>query len=109
MYGYMGKILRVDLSEKTTSIESLDEKMARMYIGGRGFGAKVLFDELPKGIDPLSEDNKLVFSTGPFVGTLIPGSSRCVVMAKSPLTGLLGDTDFGGYFPREMKSTGLMS
>jgi len=52
MYGYMGKILRVDLSKKTTSIESLDEKMARMYIGGRGFGAKVLFDELPKGIDP---------------------------------------------------------
>jgi len=107
MYGYMGKILRVDLSKRSTSIESLDEEIAKMYIGGRGFGVKVLFDELTPGINPLSENNKLIFSTGPFVGTLIPGSSRCVVMAKSPLTGLLGDTDFGGYFPKEMKSTGF--
>ena len=98
MFGYMGRILRVNLSKRSVSEEKLDEEMARKYVGGRGFGAKLLFDELKAGIDPLSADNKLIFAMGPFGGTLIPGGSRCVVMAKSPLTGLLGDTDFGGYF-----------
>ena len=107
MFGYMGKILRINLSKGTVSEESLEDEMAKTYVGGRGFGAKLLFDELQPGIDPLSADNKILFSMGPFGGTLIPGGSRCILMAKSPLTGLLGDTDFGGYFGKEMKSTGF--
>lgn len=107
MFGYMGRILRVNLSKRSVSEEKLDEEIARKYVGGRGFGAKLLFDELKAGIDPLSADNKLIFTMGPFGGTLIPGGSRCVVMAKSPLTGLLGDTDFGGYFGKAIKSAGF--
>jgi len=98
MFGYMGKVLRVNLSTGSVSEDKLNGEIARSYVGGRGFGARILFDELKAGMDPLSSDNRLVLATGPFAGTPIPGGSRCVLMAKSPLTGLLGDTDFGGYF-----------
>lgn len=104
--GYTGRILRVDLSEGTTRVEPLDYVEARRFIGGRGLGAKMLFDEVPPGTDPLGPDNKLFFVTGPVTGTIVPGSSRYVIVTKSPETNLFLDTYGGGYFPAEIKYAG---
>jgi len=75
MYGFMGKILRVDLKEKRLWDESIDEEFARKYIGGVGFATKILYDEVPKGADPLGPENKLIFMTGPLTGTTSPSAA----------------------------------
>jgi len=87
MYGYMGKILEVDLSSGKTEDISLDEEIAKKYIGGSGLAARILYDEIGANIDPLAPDNILVFATGPFQGTGIPFSGRFAVCTRSPLTG----------------------
>jgi aldehyde:ferredoxin oxidoreductase len=107
MNGYMGKILRVDLSSKEISIEELNMDIAYQFIGGRGYGAKILFDELPVGIDPLGPKNKLIFMTGPLTGTPAPTSGRYSVSTKSPLTGTIFDANGGGYFGVELKRAGF--
>jgi aldehyde:ferredoxin oxidoreductase len=104
--GYMGKILRVNLSNKTSKEEPLPEKVAQDFIGGAGFGIKYLFDEVKSGTDPLGPDNKLIFAPGPFTGAGMPCSSRMSVAGKSPLTGAVGLALSGGYFPAEMKFAG---
>lgn len=104
--GYMGKILRVNLTEKIFVEENTPEEMARDFVGGAGFGVKILFDEVPPTADPLGPENKLVFAPGPFTGTTIPCTSRMAVTAKSPLTGAVGMALSGGYFPAELKFAG---
>jgi aldehyde:ferredoxin oxidoreductase len=104
--GYTGQLLRVDLGKKEVTVESLDTRDARRFIGGRGLAAKRLLDEVPAGADPLGVENKLIFGTGPATGTLVPGSSRYVVVTKSPQTNLFLDTYGGGEFPAEMKFAG---
>ena len=104
--GYTGKILRINLSTKTTKEERLSEEMARDFIGGAGFGIKHLFDEVKPGIDPLGPDNILVFAPGPFTGAGVPCASRMAVTAKSPLTGAVGMALSGGEFPTEIKFAG---
>ncbi len=104
--GYTGKILRVDLTGERVTVEPLDYGEARRFIGGRGLAAKILFDELPSGTEPLSPENKLIFATGPLTGTLVPGSSRYVIVTKSPETRLFLDSYAGGYFPAEIKYAG---
>jgi aldehyde:ferredoxin oxidoreductase len=106
MYGYSGQILRVDLSIKKLSIEKLSETDAKKYLGGRGLAAKILFTELRPGIDPLGSENKLVFATGPFGGTGFPLNSRFLVAAKSPLTGIWGESTCGGTFAVQLKKAG---
>lgn len=106
MLGYMGKILRVNLTSKEIAEESLDPIAARQFIGGRGLGIKLLFDELKPGIDPLGSENKLVIATGILTGVPIPGSARFVTMAKSPLTGIWGESPVGGFFGQELKCSG---
>ena len=76
------------------------------FLGGRGFNSKILYDEVPKDVDPLSPQNKLMFATGPLVGTAFPLGARFNVSAKSPLTGILGDSNAGGHFAAEMKFAG---
>jgi aldehyde:ferredoxin oxidoreductase len=76
------------------------------FLGGRGFNSKTLYDEVPKDVDPLSPQNKLMFATGPLVGTAFPLGARFNVSAKSPLTGILGDSNAGGHFAAEMKFAG---
>ncbi len=105
--GYMGKILRVNLTAKTATEEYLTAEMARNFIGGAGFGVKYLFDEVPAGTDALGPDNKLIFAVGPLSGTSAPCASRMAVTAKSPLTGAVGMSLTGGYFPVELKFAGL--
>ena len=104
--GYMGKVLRVNLTTKSVTVEDLPEKIAKDYIGGAGFGVKYLFDEVPGDVDPLGPDNKLIFAPGPLSGTPAPCASRIAVTTKSPLTGAVGMSLSGGYFPVELKFAG---
>lgn len=104
--GYRGVVLRVNLSTGAITKEELCEKMAADFIGGAGFGIKYLYDEVPGHVDPLGEDNKLIFAPGPLSGTNSPNASRMAVVTKSPLTGAVGMATSGGYFPVEMKYAG---
>jgi len=107
MFGYMGKILRTNLTDGKVTKEQLDEGVARKFIGGRGLGAKILFDELKPGIDPLGPENKLVIATGVVTGIPFPGNSCHSVMAKSPLTGIWGEAHAKGFFGPELKFAGF--
>jgi len=104
--GYTGKILRVDLSNRTFTEETLPEEVARDFIGGAGFTVKYLYDEVPADCDPLGPENKLIYASGPFTGTRIPCASRMAINAKSPLTGAMGVGLTGGHFPVELKRAG---
>jgi aldehyde:ferredoxin oxidoreductase len=106
-YGYGGRVLRVDLSNRTFFEESLDPSWIKPVIGGRVANTKRLFEELDPECDPLGEDNILIFGTGPLTGSLLPASAYYTVTAKSPLTGILGDSAAGGQFAAEMKQTGF--
>jgi aldehyde:ferredoxin oxidoreductase len=106
MYGWMGKILRVDLTSEACVEELLDKKVAKDYIGGRGLGIYLLNKEgQPKG-DSLSPENPLIMATGPLTGTGAPTGARYMVMTKSPLTGAVTCSNSGGMFPTEFKRTG---
>ena len=104
--GYMGTILRVNLSTGAVVFEELADDLKRQFIGGRGFGAKILFDELKPGVDPLSPDNKLIYQCGPLAGTGAQSCSRWIVTTKSPLTGGYFRACAGGPFGAEVKSAG---
>lgn len=103
---WAGKILRVDLTNRRYVLEDLDPKTAQMFIGGHGVATKILMDEMDPKVDPLSPDNKLIFSTGPLTGTAAVMGSRYMVTSKSPLTGLLGFANSGGFFGPAMRSAG---
>jgi aldehyde:ferredoxin oxidoreductase len=94
------------LSKRTISKEALSLSTARKYLGGKGLAAKILFDELPPRIDPLSPGNKLVYASGPFAATGFPLNSRWVVAAKSPLTGVWGESYCGGTFAVQLRKAG---
>ncbi len=104
--GYAGQILDIDLSKERIVARELDRSLAAAYIGGKGFGARILYDQLPARTDPLSPDNILVFAAGPLTGTLAPASGRFEVCTKSPATGLWLDSNCGGFFGPEMKYAG---
>jgi aldehyde:ferredoxin oxidoreductase len=105
--GFTGKVLRVDLSNDKVTVEPTKMEWAKQYIGGKGLGARYLYDELKPGTDPLSPDNPLMIWTGPLVGTMVPLTSRYVVITKSPLTGTFLDSYAGGYFGPELKYAGF--
>jgi aldehyde:ferredoxin oxidoreductase len=107
MNGYGGTILRVNLSDGKVSKEPTPAQLAREFIGGRGFGAYFIFKEVPKGADPLGPQNKLIISTGPLSGMLVPGGGKCDWTTKSPLTGGYADASMGGHFTAEMKYAGI--
>jgi aldehyde:ferredoxin oxidoreductase len=106
MYGWNGKFLRVNLTKQKASVKEYDAVMARNFLGGRGFAAKILWDELKPGVDPLSPENRLVFATGPLTGFALPSSGKMVVAAKSPLTGGYGDGNIGTYAAVQMRRAG---
>jgi len=105
--GYTGKILKVNLTKRKTYVEKLDEEVARKFIGGKGLGAKILYDSVKPGIDPLSPENLLIFASGPLTATLAPTSGRWAVVTKSPLTNIFLDSQVGGYFGAVMKFAGF--
>jgi len=106
MYGWMGKILRIDLTNGDITKEPLEEELTKKYVGGKGFTIKYLYDELDSGIDPLGTENKIIFAAGPACGTPVPASQRWTVSAKSPLTGFIGDANCGGSFGTGLKYAG---
>jgi len=106
MGGWRGKILRVNLTKGTSQTETLDPKLARAYVGGRGLGTKILYDEIDPAVDPLSPRNPLILATGPLTGTNAPTGGRYMVITKSPLTGAIACSNSGGYFGAEMKFSG---
>ena len=104
--GYNYRILRIDLSNYTSSVEEPDEIFYRTYLGGEGLVAYYLLKELNKGIDALSPKNKLIFATGPATGIPLSGTGRNAVGAKSPLTNGIGESEVGGYWGPELKKAG---
>ncbi len=105
-HGYMGRILRIDLTSGKITEQPLDDELARAYIGGSGLAARILYDETSASTDPLGSENFLIFMTGPLTGTKVPTSGRHAVVAKSPLTGIWGESDAGGSWGVALKSAG---
>ena len=108
MSGYWGKIIEVDLTQGVSKTIPFPEALRRDFIGGTGLAATILYEQIPAGADPLGPDNVLVFATGPFQGgSRILGSGRFTICAKSPLTGMFGESTGGGYNAEEFKKTGF--
>lgn len=107
MYGWHLKILRVNLATKKVTQEDVDPKIARDYLGGRGWAIHYLYKEMDPMADALSPENVLIFATGPLTATPAPTGNRYMVVTKSPLTGALAHSNSGGEFPTWMKRTGF--
>jgi len=106
MKGYAGRYLQVDLTEGRCSDFTVGEDLLRKFIGGSALGAKLFLDRCPLDTDPLSPESPLMVLTGPMVGSGFPGTSRFAVCAKSPLTGIWGESACGGTFGPELKRAG---
>jgi aldehyde:ferredoxin oxidoreductase len=107
MKGWIGKILRVDLTKGEWKVEELDPKLGVKFIGGRGLGSKILFDEIDPKVDPFSPNNKLIMATGPLTGTGASAAGRYMVITKAPLTGTIACSNSGGHFGAELKFAGF--
>jgi aldehyde:ferredoxin oxidoreductase len=106
LFGYAGKILYIDLEQKKIEVKPINEEFCRKYIGGNGFATRLLFDNTKKNIDPLGEENVLVFAVGPLTGTIAPTSGKYIVQAKSPLTGFIGESVSSGMWGQALKRAG---
>jgi aldehyde:ferredoxin oxidoreductase len=106
MYGYAGSILRVDLSRGSVRPEPLPDSLVKNFIGGRGFVAKLLFDELAPAIDAFDPQNMLIAATGPLTGHFLPASGKTHFGTKSPATGGYADSNMGGHFGPQLKYAG---
>jgi aldehyde:ferredoxin oxidoreductase len=106
MKGYHGRFLKVDLNRRTTEDMPIAEDLLKKFIGGATLAAKLLYDHVRKGMDPLAPESPLIFATGPFTGTSIPMVSRYAVCGVSPLTGYWGEATSGGAFPFRLKQSG---
>ncbi|HID17048.1 TPA: aldehyde ferredoxin oxidoreductase [Candidatus Bathyarchaeota archaeon] len=106
MYGYMGKALMVNLTNRSFKIENLDEEFVKKWLGATGFGVKLLLDYQEPRLNPFNRSNPLIFATGPFVGTMVPCSSKFGVFAKSPQSKLLGESYSSGFWGVELKRAG---
>jgi aldehyde:ferredoxin oxidoreductase len=106
MNGWKGKIVSIDLGTLKQGIVEVDEATRRRFIGGRGLGVKLYTDLFPEPVDPFSDDNALIFMTGPLTGTLMT-SGRYQVVSRSPLTGTICDSSSGGQFGAALKGAGL--
>ena len=106
-YGYHGKILHADLTRKTLRVETPDENFYRTYLGGSAAGTYYLLKHTPPKVDPLGPQNILSLMVGVVTGAPFPGQSRVTATAKSPVTGLVGDSQAGGFWPAELKAAGF--
>ena len=106
MKGIHGKLLEIDLTQATTRDLSIPEEHFRRYLGGRGLGARLLYDMLAAKTDPLSPDNILIFLTGPLTGSMATGSSKFVVVTKSPVTNAWCDAYSSGRIAVQLKKVG---
>ena len=106
MFGWNGHVLKINLSKNKAVQDSYDASFAFNYLGGRGFAAKILWDHLKPGTEPLSPDNILIFAAGPLTGLSVPNSGKLLVAARSPLTGGYGDGNIGTHAAIQMRKAG---
>ena len=106
MKGFCGKLLEIDLTSGKTKNTTISDEIVEKYLGGRGLGARLLTDMVPAKTDPLSPENVLIFLTGPLTATMVPGSSKFVVITKSPLTHGWCDSYSSGRISVELKKVG---
>ncbi|MDO9578372.1 MAG: aldehyde ferredoxin oxidoreductase family protein [Candidatus Cloacimonadales bacterium] len=106
MFGWMNKIIKIDISNGKQEIVEISDEIRRKYLGGRGLGVKLYSDMCATDIDPFSAENALIFLTGPVTG-LIPTAGRYLVISRSPQTGTICDASSGGVFGNQLKKTGL--
>ncbi len=106
MAGYAGKILRINLTDKTITSEDLDLDTAKRFVGGRGLGTYFLSKEIDPTVEPLSEQNKIIFATGPLTGSQAPTAARYMVVTKSPLSGTVASSNSGGFWGPQLKHAG---
>ena len=105
LFGY-GRVLEVNLSTKSISKRDMDPLFSEQFIGGMGFGCKILYDEVGPEVDPLGPDNIIIFANGPLTGTRTPCSGRTEITTKSPLTGHVGSGNTGGLWGARLKRAG---
>ena len=106
LYGYAGQTLRVDLTRRIIEKAPLKEEWVDGFMGGRGFTAKIIYDENPPQVDPFDGENRFVIAMGPLSGLLVPASGKTHFGTKSPATGCYGDSNMGGHFGVNMKYAG---
>lgn len=106
MFGYAGKILYVNLDNKKIKVADVTNGFCEKYIGGNGFGIRMLYDETRRGLNPLGPENVIVFAVGPFAGTIVPTSGKYIVHAKSPLTNFMGESISSGLWGPTLKRAG---
>jgi aldehyde:ferredoxin oxidoreductase len=107
MFGYHGRFLAVDLDSRETRNLELKDDDLKKFIGGATLAARLTYDHVKEGMNPLAPDNPLIFAVGPFTGTTIPMVSRGAVCGISPLTGIWGEATTGGVFPFRLKTAGF--
>ncbi|MDF1556557.1 MAG: aldehyde ferredoxin oxidoreductase family protein [ANME-2 cluster archaeon] len=105
--GYFMKVLHVDLSECKTHVEEVDEEFALKYIGGRGWGARLVWENMKEDTDPLSPENIIVIAPGPLSGLYLPSAGKTSFCSISPITGIYGDSNIGGMFGVELRQAGF--
>jgi aldehyde:ferredoxin oxidoreductase len=105
--GWVGSLLRVNLTNGSVKAEELPVELTRLFLGGRGLASKILYDEVDAQVDPLSPENKIIFMTGPLTGTGVIGGASYVVVTKSPLSGSIACSTAEGYFGPELKCAGF--
>ena len=106
IYGWCGRILKVDLTSKRTEIVPLDLEIAKKFLGGRGLNSWTLYDRVKTDIDEFSPENPIIVGVGPLCGTLVPAANKFTFTAKSPLTNIFTDSCVGGYLGPELKYAG---
>jgi len=106
MYGFHGKVLHLDVTDRSYRVDEIPDDVLRRYLGGRGLGSYLLWQELEAGTDPLGPDNVLIITTGPTSGTNFPGSSRYGLFTRSPLTGTFAESTSGGHVAPQLSRTG---
>ncbi|MBR3841287.1 MAG: aldehyde ferredoxin oxidoreductase family protein [Erysipelotrichales bacterium] len=103
---YNGKVARINLTTREVKVEALDMDLATKFVGGRGLGTAMLYNEGIATVEPLSEANKLIYATGPLTGTASPTAGRYMVVTKSPLTGMIASSNSGGIWGAKLKYAG---
>src|SRR4030042_1515076 len=107
MFGYHGKILRVELSSAKISEEEIPAHLLNLFLAGAGLATHYLYNEVPKGADPLGPQNELIAMTGPLTGTIAPSTGRYNGVFKSPLNGIWAQSNSGGFWGVDFRKTGF--
>jgi len=106
IYGYVGKILRVNLSDRKSDVEALPEKVYEKYLGGVSLGAKLLLEEVQPGTNWFSPENRMILTTGPLSGTRVSGSGTFCALSKGPMTEMGGATQANGFLGAYLRFSG---